>query len=142
MSNLTEFAESELRRAGWFDAESAYGGLLGQAVLKMVEAFAEEGHSGGSAPIAVSLFKKLANWEPLGALTGEPDEWMEVSHGHFQNKRCSRVFKNGDGPAYDIEGRVFREPSGAMFTNRESRVTVTFPYVPSTEIVDVPGEPS
>jgi len=138
MTTLETFAEDELRRAGWFDAGSAYGGLLGPAVLKMIAAFAEEGHSGGSAPLAVSLFKRLANWEPLQPLTGEPDEWMEVGHGHFQNKRCSRVFKNGDGPAYDIEGRVFREPSGAMFTSRESRVTVTFPYVPHTEIVDRP----
>lgn len=57
-----------------------------------------------------------------------------------QNKRCSHVFKDKDGNAYDIDGKVFREPDGCCFTSKDSFVPVTFPYTPKTEYVDVPKD--
>lgn len=139
MSNLEAFAESELRRAGMFDKDSDYGGMMGDAVLKMIRLFAEEGHSGFSANMAVNLFERLARFEPLTPLTGSDDEWMEVSDGCWQNVRCSHVFKDADGKAYDTQGKVFREPSGSCFTSFDSRVYLTFPYIPKIEYVDVPA---
>lgn len=135
-SNLELHAEEELKRAGMFDEDSDYGGALGDAVMKMVRLFAEEGHSGMSAGAAISLFERVVKFEPLTPLTGEDDEWHEVGDGQFQNIRCSHVFKNAEG-AYDINGRIFREPSGACFTSSESRAPVTFPYTPKREYVDV-----
>lgn len=140
MSNLETFAKDELTRAGLFSKDSDYGGMLGDAVMKMIKVFADEGHSGYSASMAINVFERVARFEPLTPLTGEDDEWNEVSEGSFQNRRCSHVFKDSDGRAYDIQGRVFREPSGSCYTNRDSRVYVTFPYVPKIEYVDVPGE--
>lgn len=137
--NLVEFAKSELERAGLFDKGSDYGGMLGDAVLKMIEQFAEEGHSGFSANMAIRAFEKLARFEPLTPLTGEDDEWSEVDGGLWQNRRCSRVFKDADG-VYDAGGKVFREPSGVCFTSRDSRVYITFPYTPHTEYVDAPED--
>jgi hypothetical protein len=143
MSNLVEFAKSELALAGLFDKDSDYGGMMGDVVLKMIEQFSEDGHSGMSAGMAISLFEKLARYEPLTPITGEDDEWFNVSEASgetmFQNKRCSHVFKGGDGKAYDIDGRIFREPNGACYANRESRIYVTFPYTPTREYVDVPS---
>lgn len=136
--SLTDFARSELTAAGLFDKDTLYGGMLGNAVMELVEKFSEQGHSGMSASIAVQAFERLARYEPLGPLTGADDEWTEVSEGVFQNRRCSHVFKE-NGEAYDIDGRIFREPSGACFTNRDSRVPVTFPYTPKREYVDVPA---
>ena len=139
MSNLEKYAESELRRAGLYDKDSDYGGMLAEATMKLIKVFADEGHSGFSAGMAVSLFEKLARFEPLSPLTGEDDEWTEVGDGVFQNKRCCHVFKNineNNGQAYDIEGKIFREPDGSCFTSRESRVLVTFPYTPKKEYVD------
>lgn len=136
MSNLEQFAKEELTRAGLFDEDSDYGGMLGHAVMKMVKVFADEGHSGFSASMAVAAFSKLVRFEPLTPLTGDDDEWGEVDDGVFQNIRCSHVFKDKTG-AYDIQGRVFREPSGACFTNGESHVPVEFPYTPKTEYIDV-----
>lgn len=138
-SNLETFAESELRRAGAFDKDSDYMGALGPAVMKMIAVFSEEGHSGFSANLAINLFERVARFEPLTPLTGEDDEWMEITDGQWQNVRCYHVFKDESG-AYDIEGKIFREPSGACFTSRDSRLPVTFPYVPKREYVDVPSE--
>jgi hypothetical protein len=139
MSNLESHAEHELRLAGFFDKDSMYGGMLGEAVLKMVKLFADEGHSGYSANAAIGLFERVAKFEPLTPLTGEDDEWVEVSEGQWQNKRCGHVFKDADGRAYDIDGKIFREPDGSCFTSRDSRVYVTFPYTPKREYVDVPA---
>lgn len=36
---------------------------------------------------------------------------------------------------YDTEGRVFCDPDGICYTNRDSRVDITFPYTPKTEYV-------
>lgn len=136
MSNLTDFARDELKRAGLFDKDSDYGGMLGEAVLKMVEQFAGEGHSGFSANMAISLFKKLARFEPITPLTGADDEWNEIGDGVWQNRRCPHVFKGADGP-YDSIGIVFREPDGSCFTSTSSRIPISFPYTPKTEYRDV-----
>ncbi|WP_441235623.1 hypothetical protein [Bradyrhizobium sp. 930_D9_N1_4] len=138
MSNLELHARKEMEIAGLFAKDSDYGGMLGDAVMKMVKVFADEGHSGFSAGMAISIFEKVARFEPLSPLTGADDEWMEVGENTWQNVRCSHVFKNADG-AYDIEGKIFREPDGCCFTSYDSRVPVTFPYTPKREYVDVPA---
>lgn len=136
MGNLVEFAKHELALANVGD--SLYGDMLPEAVLEIVKVFEEQGHSGMSAGIVTQLVEKLMRFEPLTPLTGGDDEWTEVSPGCFQNKRCSHVFKE-NGEAYDINGRIFREPGGSCFTNRDSRVPVTFPYTPKHEYVDIPS---
>lgn len=164
MSNLHNHAMAEFRAAGWTDADGKFNDEMQEDIckhiLKLLDVFADEGHSGSSAPYAVNLFKKLAMFEPIVPLTGEDWEWHEPSPGVFQNKRCSRVFKQADrfnGQAYDIDGRVFYEwnerplepdeegyPGTRRFkssyTSRESMVPVTFPYTPTTEYVEATGE--
>lgn len=155
MSSLVFHAKRELEAAGWFKRDvirddgtidGAYDGMIGPAVMELVQRFAAQGHSGMSASIVRGLFHVLADFKPLGPLTGEDDEWNEVGdqdgHPLYQNNRCSRVFKC-NGVAYDIDGRVFEDPCGGRYTNFNSRVVVTFPYTPKTEIVKVePVEPA
>lgn len=166
MSNLHNHALAEFRAAGWTDADGKFKDEMQEAicthVLELLKVFADEGHSGSTAPYAVNLFKKLAMFEPIVPLTGEDWEWNEASPGVFQNRRCSRVFKQADrfnGQAYDIDGRVFYEwaerdldpgeegyPGKRRFqsyyTNRDSLVPITFPYTPTTEHVERPWEES
>lgn len=137
MSGFTDFAREELTRAGMFDKDGDYGGMLGDAVMKMIEQFAEEGHSGFSASMAISLFERLARWEPITPLTGEADEWNDVGEGMLQNRRCPHIFKE-NGTAYNSQGIVWRDPDGCTFTNRDSRVPITFPHTPKTEVRDRP----
>jgi len=97
--------------------------------------FSSQGHSGASASITTQLLGKLLRYEPIRPLTGEPDEWKEVSKGIFQNRRCGRVFKQADrfnGQAYDIDGIIWRDLNGATFTDCDSMTPVTFPYTPES----------
>lgn len=137
--SIERYARKELEIAGWYDDDAFYGDLMPKAVLKMCRTFADEGHSGMSAGIAIGIFKKVSMFEPLTPLTGEDSEWNEPYEigGARQNKRCSHVFQDSDGDAYDINGRIFREPDGVTFTSRDSHVAVTFPYEPKSEIVDI-----
>ena len=137
MSNYREHALRELKAVGYNvdDKDDGPDKWIVKDILELLEVFAEQGHSGSSAPYCANAFKKLALFEPLGPLTGADDEWVEVAPGVFQNNRCSHVFKEG-GLAYDIDGRIFRDPDGSCYTSIDSRVNVTFPYTPKSEYVD------
>ena len=141
MSNLVKYAESELDRIGMTD-DGDMNGLMRKHLLHMVKEFSEEGHSGFSASYALQCLEKLLRFKPLSPITGEDDEWWEHPYGEsgvtYQNKRCSSIFKESeDGQAYDIDGRVFwewirDEETGeavkSYYTNRDSRLFITFPY--------------
>lgn len=142
--SLEQHALREFRAAGWMDKNGKFCDEMQQAicnnVLELINHLASQGHSGYSATYCIHMFEKLAKYEPLVPLSGDDDEWNEVGPGVFQNNRCSRVFKQADrfdGQAYDIEGRVFREPNGACYTSKDSLVPITFPYTPKTEYVEV-----
>lgn len=134
-------AEREFLAAGYIPLdqpqEDGPNKWMQENVLELLRVFGEQGHSGFSANYCIEVFRTLAKFEPLVPLQGTDDEWCEVHEGTWQNKRCSHVFKEADGRAYDIDGRIFREPSGACYTSRDSRVYVTFPYTPKREYVDV-----
>ena len=142
MTNIETYAIDELTRIGMYGSGDEMNDAMCEHILKMVNVFAEEGHSGFSANYAINILQKLLRLEPLSPLTGEDDEWCEVSDNLYQNKRLSRVFKEGkDGQAYDIDGKVFVEPNGASYTSRDSRVYIEFPYTPKTEYVNVENQP-
>lgn len=147
MSNLIQHAKMELDAIGLTeDSPDEMNQMMRKHILKMVQVFADEGHSGFSASYALSVLTRLLDFKPLGPLTGEDSEWVYVGDDGvspvYQNKRCSFVFKGAEG-AYNINGKVFwewfkDEETGeyfkSSFTNSDSRVPVEFPYV-------IPKEP-
>lgn len=137
-SNLVQHAKSEWKIA--FPEKCEMQDAVGQSVFDVCAIFSLEGHSGGSAGYTVGFIEKALRFAPLSSLKGTDEEWMEVAgfgdEKLFQNRRCPHVFKDG-GDVYDINGRVFVEPSGAALTGRNSRVPVEFPYYPKTVYVNV-----
>jgi hypothetical protein len=84
--------------------------------------FFDRWDSGGAVWVMADVVARLLKGQPLTALTGGDDEWVDVSmYGAepvFQNARCSSVFKDSDGRCYDID--------------TPGRPTITFPYLPTT----------
>jgi hypothetical protein len=140
--NMIQHAKRELLAAGYDpnQKEEDPDKWIQQNLLDLLRVMSMQGHSGFSAGYLVSTFEKLARFQPLVPLKGDDSEWVEVCPQVWQNNRSSNVFKDADGRAYQYDGRVFREPSGACFTNGDSRVYITFPYVPTREYVDVPED--
>ena len=101
-SNLYRHAESELRREGLLgDTEDfLYGDMLGQAVLDLIELFADQGHSGMSAGYTLHIFERLANFQSLSPLSSDPEEWNEVGDGVWQNNRFFACFSEDGGKTY------------------------------------------
>ena len=142
MSNLVEFAKSELKLAGLLDIDSDYNGELGKAVLELITVFSQQGHSGFSAELVASIFNKVSRYNPLTPLTGKDDEWFKHDDYEedgkkvsvYQNIRCGNIFKQSNrfnGQAYTLDGKVFSDDGGqTWFTNSESMLPITFPYTP------------
>jgi hypothetical protein len=153
MSNYEKHAMQEFKAAGWLNEDGSYIDEMQQAicehVLKLLDAFAGEGHSGSSAPYTIDVFSKLASFKPIAPLTGEDWEWVDHEYC-MQNKRAGNVFKQTDrfnGQAYDIDAVVFwewmefeGEVTKSYFTNAESCQPITFPYVPKIEYKFRPTE--
>jgi hypothetical protein len=109
------WAENELRRAGLFDKDSDYDGMMGDAVMDLVRTFSGAGHSGFSAGMTASIFGRLSQWKPLTPLTDDPDEWMHIDAEMagdattWQSRRQSSCFSNDAGKTYyDIDERQAR----------------------------------
>lgn len=108
MSNLIEHARAEMSRAGLFDSDADYGGAHAKAVMELVETFDRQGHSGMSAAMTLGLFHELAQFKPIGPITSDPAEWMNVSEASgfelWQNRRRGTSFSRDGGQTwYDIE---------------------------------------
>ena len=147
--SLFEHAKNELKAIGMLDSDDEMNTMMSDSILQLIETFAEQGHSGFSAPYCINMFTKLANFHPLSPLTGADDEWADVTEYSdgttlYQNKRNGSVFRDANG-AYNIDGKVFwdwcrgedGEPFKSYYTCKDSRVAVTFPYtVPDKPIYE------
>ena len=145
-SNSVSHAKREFVAIGYDvpDDEEGPNKWMVENVLELLVVFSAQGHSGFSAPYCIDAFKKLASFEPLSPLTGNDDEWGETYTSNdrfiYQNKRCSHVFKEENGKAYDINGKTFRDPDRCYYTDSGSSVDIEFPYTPKTEYIDVDKE--
>lgn len=99
-SNLVDHAKRELARLG-------NGPELDDHVIRMIEIFAEQGHSGFSAGYTASIINELLHFKPLTGLTNDPNEWNHISEeqwgahgGVWQNQRDSEAFSNDGGKTY------------------------------------------
>lgn len=137
MSDLMEYAKNELYLLRG-DEEDEMQDLVEKNILELIEVFSKQGHSGFSGNYVLSIFERLVRFLPITPLTGEDDEWNKIfdyehcTYNFWQNKRCSRVFKDSDG-AYDSCVRVFSDDCGETYwSNRDSRERIEFPYYPPT----------
>ena len=130
MNNLADWANNELKL--WNVDNDSFGELMSNDVLEVLEVLCNQGHSGMSAPIIISMIQRLWLWKPLTPLTGEDGEWtdeLDPDGNTLMNKRCPAVFKNKETcKAFYLDGRVFVEPNGDTFTCGLSSVDIDFPF--------------
>lgn len=93
-SNLVKHAMDEFKLIGY--DKDRMGNLMSKQVIELLAIFSMHGHSGNSAPFAINLFKKLANFETISGLTFKDEEWHKVDETLYQNIRASHIFKEGD----------------------------------------------
>ena len=101
---LVDHAARELEIIGE-DAETKAG------LLRVVQAFADMGHSGASAHFCANALDALLRYKPLAPLTNDPAEWIdrtEISGGHpmWQSARNSEAFSSDGGRTYYLLSEV------------------------------------
>lgn len=98
-SNLVAHARRELRIVG--EDQDVIDG-----VCRVVQAFADMGHSGGSAHFTALYLDKLLRYQPLSDLTDEPAEWIDrhaegmTTSPLWQSVRNSEAFSHDGGKTY------------------------------------------
>lgn len=118
-SNLVAHARRELESIGE-EPETIAG------YLKVIQAFSDMGHSGGSASVAIPTINQLLQYKPLGPITNDPDEWF--NHGKdmggrpgedfWQNKRDGEAFSNDGGKTYYLlSERPLYQKTGPLHTS-------------------------
>lgn len=102
MSNLVEHARRELTALN-YDQETLDG------FLNVIQAFADMGHSGGSASIAIPTLNELLQFKNLSPLTNDPNEWIHIAEemwgeadGVWQNIRNGKAFSKDGGKTYTM----------------------------------------
>lgn len=100
MVSLVEHAKYELEL---IDEEPA----IIEQYLKIIEIFADGGHSGGSASVFIPVLNELLWHRNLSPLTNDPEEWefhdeekWGAPGGVWQNKRNSQAFSHDEGKTY------------------------------------------
>lgn len=99
MSNLTTHARRELELIGE-EPETIEG------YLRVIQAFADMGHSGGSASVAIPVIHELLQFKNLRPLTDDQTEWQHIAEpiagqpDLWQNVRNSEAFSNDGGKSY------------------------------------------
>lgn len=116
MTNLREHAKMELEILGedpdvidWY--------------LKVIDAFREYGHSGGSASVAIPTLNALLQFQNLSPLTNNPDEWMHIEKDVaaidilWQSRRNPEAFSNDGGKTYTLLSE--RDKGSPTHTSKE-----------------------
>ena len=104
-SGLVSLARQELELAGLFDEDSDYGGMLGEAVLELVQLFSMQGHNGFSAGLVMELFGLVANYKPLTetdhSINMDVSEYYDNPPGtNLQDKRDCAWFSDDSGKTW------------------------------------------
>jgi hypothetical protein len=151
----TDRCIEELHKAGLYDKDSDYAGMLGEAVEELLRLFAIQEHSGFSASLCNQIFHTLIEGNPLTPLTTDESEWTDgieiggpnngFEKGEFLlSNRSSGVTSStkllSENKAV-FDGIIWKDPEGFTYTNKDSIVEFTLPGFPPKPIFrDAPAD--
>ena len=69
--SVLETAKEQIKLKGLLDKDSDYDGMIGEALIELMEVFTKQGHSGMSAVHTAILFNKLVRY---GGFFSKEDE--------------------------------------------------------------------
>jgi hypothetical protein len=105
--------------------------------LKVVQAFADMGHSGGSSMIAIAVINILLNQKPLGPLTDHPDDWQFHDEntwgekgGIWQSRRDGEAFSD-DGGKTHFRFRSEHDRGNPIMSDHDNRLEETMEKDPA-----------
>lgn len=121
MSNLVLHAKRELAILGYTGEEPAGdpNRWMHDHIMKMVETFADECHSGSSASYAIHVLDKVLQFQNVTPLTDDPQDWCEVGPEVWQCRRRSDAFSDDGGKTYYLLDECRRGWRAKLFGRRK-----------------------
>lgn len=142
-SNLVDHANREMDLIGWpkptraqirgdlsaykEGTDEKWNLMMRISVIRIVEVFASQGHSGGSAQQAMFMINQVLQYKPLSSITDDPEYWHHLDPAMtggidmWQCKRNPEAFSHDGGKTYYFvghyskRGKLFRRiPSGKL----------------------------
>ena len=136
--NLTDYAYSQLDKAGLFDLDSDYEGMIGKVVMELIELFSNQGHSGFSASWVTDIFNKLSRFKPIVPIDNpmmleeyrDCSEYMDISKGQFlQSTILSNMFSEDKGKSwYILLPKYNKDKDGNSFCTYYRKYIEKFPF--------------
>jgi hypothetical protein len=132
--NLHDHAVNELSR---LDDGSEEQAEVNKDILKIVDDFSSQGHSGFSASYTLNLLTRLLKFYPIKPITNSEDEWgkWQGPEGNKSRQACrySALFQNEDGSVYDIN-RISKQYEDHMDSSWYGpNYYVKLPYLPNPD---------
>lgn len=95
---MENWAKNEIELYKQKNNPDEYYSMCLDSALRVYEVMCDEGHSGTSWSMTVPILEKLLEGKPLTPLTGENDEWNDITYNDkeavYQNKRRNSLFKH------------------------------------------------
>lgn len=166
-SNTGKFAQKELEILSKLNGDPENPSVIEEfipEIIALVDKFGQSGQSGASAPLVASILsstiKKLCSFESISPITGEDEEWSDISDlwdgkPMWQNKRCSALFKYENGEVSFSDAIIKKTERGSCWSGsfwlskkdyltgdrnlmiRSSQLIRGFPFTPKTFYIDV-----
>lgn len=124
MSNLIDHANREFDLLGFPKptraemrsndvphTDDGWNMAIRRSTMQIIEQFAKQGHSGGSAAQAISIVHRLLQFKPLSPLTDDPAEWHKVAEeltsgeDLWQSRRNPEAFSHDEGKTFYFVGQ-------------------------------------
>ena len=141
------------------DKYSDYGGAIGECVMKLINQFSDQDHSGASAGMVRSFFADLSNYKILSPLTAENSQWKDHDENgrpkldengyplcdQAQSKRLSSAFKSKKGMLYLGAITFVHQETGNSFHGTVEGIHSTqffeYPFMPKSFRINVKTDP-
>ena len=117
-NGFLKFVKYELEKAGHFDKNSMYEGLIGKKCFELMELFNKQNHSNNSANLIRHIMNRLIAYLPLSNIEGTENEWRKIGKDSFKNNRLSGLFKEKGIITYS-DAIHFKNDNGNVFISNK-----------------------
>lgn len=137
IADLLEHARRELDLAGWTAPDSMYDGMIGDAVIELMTAFANQGHSGMSASIVTNVFNLLSQYKTLTDNDHSVFEDVSEMWGSpcLQDMRDFKWFSKDGGRTWEnVDTGEVEQGAASKAVDALVRVAAVLAQVPSRNV--------
>ena len=114
LAGFPPVTRAEIRAKGEINSDEDWDREIRKSVMKIIQSFAKDRHSGTSAGQVIGIVHQLLQFKPLSPLTNDPNEWQKIAEDMagqndlWQNRRNGAAFSHDGGKTFYIVDKYTR----------------------------------